>query len=99
MILIITQIILVVSNILIIVLLARALLSWIIYFGVRYDSALGRFYRFLTNITEPLVAPVRRLLSRFINTGMFDLAPLVTFFIIIIVSRILITILYAIASA
>ena len=94
---IIAQIILVVSNILIVVLLVRSLLSWVIYFGRRYDSVLGRIFRILTDVTEPIVAPVRRFIARFINTGPVDLAPLVTFFIIIIVSRILVSILYALA--
>ena len=84
-----------ISNILIILILCRSVLSRIIYGGVRYNQTLNRIYGILTRITEPIVSPVRRLISRFVNTGPIDLAPLVTFFIIIIVSRILVTILYA----
>ena len=86
-----------ISNILIILILGRSVLSWIIYGGARYNQTLNRIYEILTRITEPIISPVRRLLSRFINTGPLDLAPLLTFFIIIIVSRILVTILYALA--
>jgi len=94
---ILAQIITWVSNILIIILLARSVLSWIIYSGIRYNQDLAKLFRFLTGITEPIVAPVRRFISRFVNTGMLDLAPLVTFFLIIIISRILTGILYALA--
>ena len=90
---IIASIIRVICNILIIILLVRSALSWVIYSGYRYDSGLGRLYQALSAITEPIVAPVRRFISRFINTGPVDLAPLVTFFIIIIISRILLRIL------
>ena len=94
---ILAQIITWVSNILIIILLARSVLSWIIYSGIRYNQDLAKLFQFLTGITEPIVAPVRRFISRFVNTGMLDLAPLVTFFLIIIISRILTGILYALA--
>jgi uncharacterized protein YggT (Ycf19 family) len=92
---IIADIIIVVSNILIGLILARTLLSWVFYFGYKYNTTLGRIFRFLTDITEPIVSPVRRFIARFVNTGPVDLAPLVTFFIIIIVSRILVRILLA----
>ena len=79
-----------VSNVFIIILLARSVLSWVVYSGYRRYPQLGRLYNVLCGITEPVVAPVRRLLSRFVNTGSIDFAPLATFFIIIIASRILI---------
>ena len=94
---ILARIIIWISNILIILILCRSVLSWIIYGGVRHNPTLNRFYDILTAITEPIVSPVRRLLSRFVNTGPLDLAPLITFFIIILISRILVTILYALA--
>jgi YggT family protein len=46
----------------------RVLLSWI---NPRFDGPVGRF---LYETTEPLLAPLRRVLPQ---TGMFDLAPLV----------------------
>jgi|GEM_PF-175602 len=88
-----------ICNILIIVLLVRSVLSWIVFSGYRnrYNYTLGRIYRILTAITEPIVAPVRRFISRFVNTGPIDFAPVATFFIIIIISRILTGILYMLA--
>jgi uncharacterized protein YggT (Ycf19 family) len=73
-------------------------LSWIVYSGYRYNTRLGSVYKILTTITEPMVAPVRRFISRFIRTGSIDLAPLVTFFIIIIISRVLTTIFFGLAA-
>ena len=46
----------------------RVLLSWI---NPRFDGPVGRF---LYETTEPLLAPIRRILPQ---TGMFDLSPLV----------------------
>jgi uncharacterized protein YggT (Ycf19 family) len=87
---IIAQIISAVCNVLIFMLLARSVLSWIVYSGNQYNPTLGRIFQFLTSVTEPVVAPVRRLISRFFNTRSVDFAPVVTFFIIIIVQRILV---------
>ena len=86
-----------VCNVLIIILLVRSVLSWVIYSGYQYNSGLGQLFRLLTSITEPIVAPVRRLISRFVNTGPLDLAPLATFFILLIISRILTRFLFALA--
>ena len=85
----------IVCNILIFVLLARSVLSWVVFSGYRYNPWLGRIYQILNAITEPIVGPVRRFISRFVNTGPFDFAPLATFFIIIVISRILTSLLIA----
>jgi len=53
---------------LILLVLARSLLSW---FPVRPDNPLARF---LYQATEPLLAPVRNILPR---TGMIDLSAMV----------------------
>lgn len=46
----------------------RVLLSWV---NPRFEGPVGRF---LYETTEPLLAPIRRILPQ---TGMFDLSPLV----------------------
>jgi len=86
-----------VCQILIIVLIARTILSWVVFYGRQFNSPLGRIYQVLSSITEPIVAPVRRLISRFINTGPVDIAPLATFFIIMIVRWVLTAILLGLA--
>ena len=53
--------------------LGRVLLSWI---DPRGSSSLGQF---LAGITEPILAPIRRVLPR---SGMLDLAPLVLLLIL-----------------
>jgi len=83
-----------ICQVLIFILIARAILSWIVYYGRQYNTPLGRVYNILSVITEPIVAPVRRLISRFINTGPVDFAPLATFLIVMIISRILTAILF-----
>ena len=50
------------------VILGRVLLSWV---NPRFEGPIGRF---LFETTEPLLAPIRRLLPQ---TGMIDFSPLV----------------------
>jgi YggT family protein len=47
---------------------ARILLSWVDQGGQ------SRFSQILYEITEPILAPIRRIMP---NTGMFDLSPMV----------------------
>jgi len=51
--------------------LARAILSWL---RTRPDTALGRLAEGVRTITEPVLAPVRRVLP---SPGGIDLSPLV----------------------
>ena len=50
------------------VILARVILSWV------DPAGRSRFAAFIVGTTEPLLAPVRRILPR---TGMFDLSPII----------------------
>ena len=50
------------------VILGRVLMSWI---DPRFEKPLGQF---LYSLTEPFLAPIRRVLPQ---TGMFDFSPLV----------------------
>ena len=71
-------------------LLAMCALSFVVAYNP-YSSA-GRVYQFLVKITDPVVAPFRRLLSRF-NTGMVDFSPMLAMIGVEIISRIIIRIL------
>ena len=62
-----------------IVVLARVVLSWIDPAG---RSAVAGY---VNSATEPLLAPIRRLLPR---TGMLDLSPLVVFIVIGVLLRV-----------
>lgn len=55
------------------VLLGRVLMSWV---NPRFDGPLGRF---LYEATEPILAPIRRVLPQ---TGMIDFSPLVAFLLL-----------------
>ena len=62
------------------VILARALLAW--FPGAR-RSQLGVI---LFNVTEPILAPLRRILPTF---GMMDLSPLVAIIVLQVIARVL----------
>ena len=71
------------STVLYIALLARVLLSW---FQVGPNSPLYPAVAILYQVTEPILAPIRRVLPRF---GMMDFSPIVAFILLSIVQRVL----------
>jgi YggT family protein len=74
-------------------LFARAILSWFV--NPYRSSPYGFLYQinsFLIRITEPLVAPCRRVLSNF-NTGMFDFSVLVAMLAIVLIRNVVVMIL------
>jgi YggT family protein len=56
-----------------ILILARVVMSWV---NPRFDGTLGRF---VYETTEPLLAPIRRLLP---GTGMLDFSPIIAFMLV-----------------
>ena len=58
-------------NLYVLVIFARSILS---FFPIRYDSPLAPVVRLLHQITEPVLAPIRRMLP---PMGGLDLSPLV----------------------
>jgi YggT family protein len=64
----------------VIVLFARIILSW---FPMSGDSPLAPIYRFLFAITEPLLAPIRRVIPPIGLGGMgLDLSPLIVLLVL-----------------
>lgn len=63
------------------VILGRVLMSWI---DPTFSNPLGRF---LYGATEPILAPIRRVLPR---TGMIDFSPLVVLLLLGVVVRLVI---------
>jgi YggT family protein len=57
-------------------LIAQAVLSWLLAFGVvnRYNRAVATIGDFLWRITEPLLRPIRRVLP---DLGGIDVSPVV----------------------
>jgi YggT family protein len=66
------------------ILLARVLITW---FQV---DPYNPIVRVLYQLTEPLLAPIRRLLPQ---TGMMDFSPIVAFIVITVVERIVMSLL------
>jgi YggT family protein len=61
--------------------IGRVLMSWI---NPRMDGPIGRF---LFETTEPLLAPIRRILP---STGMIDLSPLVLMLVLGVIVRLVV---------
>ena len=76
-------------NILVALLVLRAVMSWLVR---DMYSPLGKIYGALIRFTEPIVMPFRRLLSRF-NTGMLDFSVLLAMLVIEMVGNILVKII------
>ena len=82
------------ARILILLLCGRAILSW---FARDPYSPLGKVYMITIQLTEPIVSPCRRLLSRW-NTGMLDFSVLLAFFLVEICENVLIRIIVSFAT-
>ena len=68
----------------------QAILSWFV--RDRY-SPLGKLYMLISNFTEPIVAPCRRLLSR-VNTGMIDFSLMLALILVQVIVNILVRLVY-----
>ena len=65
-------------NILIVAIVARALLSWFT------NDPRNPLIAVLDQVTEPILAPLRRVMPRM---GMFDFTPLVAVLILVVIQR------------
>lgn len=72
------------------ILLIRCIMSW---FCRNPYTIPGKIYAFLIQITEPVVYPCRKLLSRF-NTGPIDFSVLVAFILIRIIEVVLVRVIF-----
>jgi YggT family protein len=82
------DIVIIVLDLYVWLLIASAILSWLIAFNVvntrnQFVSAVAEF---LYRITEPLLAPIRRVLP---SMGGLDLSPLVLVLIIMFIQRVI----------
>ncbi len=77
------------AEILTILIIARAIMSW---FVRDPSSSLFNIYQMIIRLTEPIVAPCRMLLSRF-NTGMMDFSILLAFLFISVARNIIVSLL------
>jgi len=77
-----------VASILFWLLLIRAVMSWFVQGN--YNRTFHDVYRVLVQLTEPILAPIRRLLPA---TGPIDVSPLVALILIRVVERVLVQLL------
>ena len=71
-------------NVLTWLIIIQCLMSW--FPGARYSRA----YEILSMFTEPLVGPIREVLFRYIDIPI-DFSPIIAFFILLMVQRLIIT--------
>ena len=72
------------ATILYVALIGRVLLSWL---NIGPSSPFFPIVNILHQITEPILAPIRRILPRF---GMLDLSPMVAILFVTFIQRLLI---------
>jgi YggT family protein len=71
-----------------ILLLARVVVSWLEFFGVRrpISGPLRTLYDLLFDVTEPMLRPLRKIIP---PAGMFDLSVVVAFIVIFVLQTVL----------
>jgi YggT family protein len=70
-------------------LIAQAILSWLLAFGVvnRYNRGVAVISDFLSRITEPALRPIRRFLPSF---GGIDISPIILILILYFISDLIV---------
>ena len=69
-------------------LIAQAVLSWLVAFSIvnRHNRIVGTVEDFLWRITEPLLRPIRRMLP---NLGGIDISPVILILLLVFLRRLL----------
>ncbi len=82
------DVLLIILNLYVWLLIAAAVLSWLIAFNVvnRYNQFVRGVYEFTYRITEPLLAPIRSVLP---SVGGIDLSPMVLILLIWFIERVI----------
>ncbi|MEX2430766.1 MAG: YggT family protein [Dehalococcoidia bacterium] len=76
-------------QIIIYIFIARAIISWLFVAGIRNEFLL-RIHFALASITEPMIAPLRRVIP---PMGMIDITPLVAIIILIVIRTVIFEVL------
>ena len=69
------------------ILFARVICSWI------RVNPYGKVFQFIFSLTEPLLAPIRRLMPK---TMMLDFSPMILMLVLILLHSLLLTLIYII---
>ena len=72
-----------ITTVLYIALLGRVILSWL---NVKPQSPLYPIATILWQVTEPILAPIRRMLP---SMGMFDLSPMIALLLVTLIQRVI----------
>jgi YggT family protein len=82
------EVILIVLDLYVWLLIASAILSWLIAFNVvnTRNQFVAAVAEFLYRITEPVLAPIRRLMP---NLGGLDISPIILILIIILIQKLI----------
>jgi len=82
------DIVIIVLDLYVWLLIASAILSWLIAFNVvnTRNQFVAAVVEFLYRITEPVLAPIRRLMP---NLGGLDISPIILILIIILVQKLI----------
>ena len=82
------DIILIVLDLYVWLLIASAILSWLIAFNVvnTRNQFVASIAEFLYRITEPVLAPIRRIMP---NLGGLDISPIILILIIMFIQRVI----------
>ncbi|MFZ3328369.1 MAG: YggT family protein [Methylocella sp.] len=75
------------------VIIAAAILSWLIAFNVvnRYNDVVRSIWNFVTVLTEPLLRPIRGMIP---NLGGIDISPLILLLLIYFLQQIIYMYIY-----
>ena len=87
------DVILLVLQLYIYIVIAAAVLSWLVVFNVvnSRNHVVAMIGDFLYRITEPVLRPIRALLP---NIGGIDISPIILFLIIILIERVILYYIY-----
>ena len=82
------EVILIVLDLYVWLLIASAILSWLIAFNVvnTRNQFVAAVVEFLYRITEPVLAPIRRLMP---NLGGLDISPIILILLIMLIQRLI----------
>jgi YggT family protein len=75
------------------VIIAAAILSWLIAFNVvnRYNDVVRSIWNFVTALTEPLLRPIRGMIP---NLGGIDISPLILLLLIYFLQQVIYMYIY-----
>ena len=87
------EVILVALNIYVWLLIASAVLSWLIAFNVvnTRNQFVAMLWDFLYRISEPALGPIRRIMP---NLGGIDISPVILILIIIFIEKVIVNYIY-----